>query len=547
MTHDPGDVRCVSLAEPFFRQAKVAPSKCSIIWASRALSYGELEQCSFAVACSLLDQGVSRGDRVPVVMERGWEQVAAVLGILKIGAAYVPVDPALPELRRAFLLEQIGAGVALTQSRLCECISWPSGLTKLAVDLLDADGVNHTVRERPTEPADLAYIIYTSGSTGLPKGVMVDHRAALNTITDINGRFRIGPSDRVLSVSSLSFDLSVYDIFGLLAAGGIIVMPPHSKTPDPQVWFELVERDSVTIWNSVPALMELLVSYLEARGLKAFNTLQLVLLSGDWIPMSLPDRIRKSFGDIEIVSLGGATEASIWSICHRIGPTNPSWKSVPYGRALRGQSIYVLDGNLDPAVDGASGELYIAGAGLARGYWRDPVKTAAAFLPDPISGLRMYRTGDFGRKMENGEIEFLGRKDQQIKIRGYRIELGEVETTLETHSDVQRAVAFKHEFSPTDQRLLTCVVLRPKSQVSELLLQDFLSERLPSYMVPAAFIFVDAIPVTGNGKVDRRAMSLMVTVDQGDLERLLDSVEQVEEMDVVAQLHQSEALEAQHE
>jgi acyl-coenzyme A synthetase/AMP-(fatty) acid ligase len=273
----------------------------------------------------------------------------------------------------------------------------------------------------------------------------------------------------------------------------------------------------------------------------------LVLLSGDWIPVSLPDRIRSIFGDIEVVSLGGATEASIWSIYHRIGRTNASWNSIPYGSPLSGQAIHVLDDNLDPTVDESPGELYIAGAGLARGYWSDPAKTAAAFVPDPINGQRMYRTGDFGRKMKNGEIEFLGRKDQQIKIRGYRIELGEVESTLETHPGVQRAVAFKHVYSPSDQRLLACIVARPGWHVNESLLHEFISERLPNYMLPAAFIFLDIIPVTGNGKVDRQAMSLMVTVDHRDLDLLLDDVEQVAEADVLAQLHSSGSTEAQHE
>ena len=289
------------------------------------------------------------------------------------------------------------------------------------MDTLPADG-------RPTGPAettagDLAYVIFTSGSTGLPKGVMIDHRGALNTVADVNDRFAVGADDRVLAVSSLSFDLSVYDIFGPLAVGGAVVVPDADAQRDPAAWLDLVRGAGVTIWNSVPALLELLVEHLVVAGESA--RLRLVMMSGDWIPVTLPDRIRRAFGDPDVISLGGATEASIWSILYPIGEVPPEWTSIPYGHPMRNQSFHVLDDRLRARPDWVPGQLYIGGVGLAQGYLHDDAKTAAAFIVHPGTGERLYRTGDLGRFLPSGEIEFLGREDFQVKVQGYRIELGE--------------------------------------------------------------------------------------------------------------------------
>lgn len=496
----------------------------AVITEEGALTYGQLERHTATIAAELFEAGVRRGDVVPIVLGRGWQQVAAAFGILRTGAAYLPLDPLWPEQRRAMLLQEVGARVVLTQSTGCEV--WPAGIRQVDVELLRPEDEIAIIPMPVLDPEDLAYVIYTSGSTGRPKGVMINHVSAANTIIDINDRFAVSAADRVLSLSSLSFDLSVYDMVGLLAAGGAVVMPPHSVLPDPARWLQLVTSRGVTIWNSVPALMELLVRHMEAGGLTAFGTLRLVLLSGDWIPISLPGRIRKLFGDVEVVSLGGATEASIWSIHHRIETVDRRLPSIPYGRALSAQSVYVMDEKLETVLDEAPGDLYIGGLGVARGYWADPAKTAVAFIPDPISGGRMYRTGDCGRNLPNGEIEFLGRKDQQVKIRGYRIELGEVEATLEKHPNIQRAVAIKHSFAEHDQRILAFVTPRRGSELSERVLQEFLAKRLPNYMIPSAFISLETFPMCQNGKIDRKALALIATVDHGSLDRLLDQIEQ---------------------
>ena len=251
-------------------------------------------------------------------------------------------------------------------------------------------------------------MIYTSGSTGVPKGVMIDHRGAVNTIVDINRRFQVGSQDRVLALSSFSFDLSVYDIFGLLAAGGSVVLVEQADLRSPAAWVEALERWEVTLWNTVPALLQLLVEYLEVQQRRGVGQrLRLGLLSGDWIPC-LPERARERFSRLELVSLGGATEASIWSILYPIAGVEPGWKSIPYGRAMSNQQWYVLNEALEICPVWVPGSLYIAGVGLAQGYWRDEEKTRARFRSHPRSGIRLYETGDLGDTCQMGRSSFWG-------------------------------------------------------------------------------------------------------------------------------------------
>ena len=277
--------------------------------------------------------------------------------------------------------------------------------------------------------------------------------------------FQVGPQDRCLGLSSFSFDLSVYDVFGMFAAGGTLVMLDSQLMREPSHWVDLLVRHGVTIWNSVPALMEMLHNYLLNRPSNSLGSLRLTMLSGDWIPVSLPERIRQLAPRNQIVSLGGATEASIWSIAYEIGEIDPNWLSIPYGKPLAGQTFYILDSQQNPVPDGTTGELYIGGQGLARGYLYRPELTEERFVPDPFSHSfpRMYRTGDIGRKMVDGNIEFQGRTDQQVKINGFRVELGEVERTLGLHPEIEHCVVS----SPGDhgrRRLIGYIVGRGNGQ-----------------------------------------------------------------------------------
>jgi len=438
----------------------------AVVAADRTLSHAALAGLVYRTGRLLRREGAARDRLVAIVMEKGWQQPVAALGILVSGAAYVPIDPELPHERLHHLLEQSGAAIVLTQRRFADTLDWPDGLRIVAVDGGDLDGIDDALLPSVQAADDLAYVIFTSGSTGSPKGVAIDHRGALNTVADINRRFDIGPDDRVLSLSALTFDLSVWDIFGVLAAGGAVVMPDPARRREPGHWIEAMEAHGVTVWNTVPALMQMLVDHVEERGIRPPPGLRVSMMSGDWIPLPLPDRIASLWPDCRRISLGGATEASIWSIWHPIETVDPAWTSIPYGRPLANQTFHVLDAHLSPRPAWVPGELFIGGIGLAREYWRDPAKTAAAFVSHPATGERLYRTGDLGRWRPDGSIEFLGREDQQIKLRGYRIELGEIEAALLQHPRIREAVVGVYGERHAGQRLIAHVVLEAERDAS---------------------------------------------------------------------------------
>jgi amino acid adenylation domain-containing protein len=492
------------LHAPFLEQAAADPARPAVISPHRTLTYGELDRLSDRVASWLREAGARRDRLVAITMEKGWEQVVAAIAVLKAGAAYVPVDASLPGERLRHLLAHAEVECALTQRRIDARVDWPAGIRRLCVD--EAEALPPARAPAATAgPGDLAYVIYTSGSTGLPKGVMIEHRAALNTILDVNERFGIGAGDRVIGLSSLSFDLSVYDLFGTLAAGGALVLPAAEDLREPARWRELVVSAGVTIWSSVPALVEMLVDHCAAHAPGEVLPLRVVMMSGDWIPLGLVPRISRLAPHARRISLGGATEASIWSIWHPIEELAPEWTSVPYGRPLRNQRFEVLDGAMRPRPIWVPGELYIAGLGLARGYWRDEEKTAAGFVTHPQTGERLYRTGDLGRYLPDGSIEFLGRADFQVKIHGYRIELGEIEAALAQLAGVRSAVAAAVG-DPGARRLVAYVAPDPGSDLSGEGITAALAARLPAYAVPQQVVLLDALPLGANGKVDRRAL-----------------------------------------
>lgn len=427
------------LHTPFLQKARECPEAPAVVAQNGQLTYGELARRAAAVAQCL--KGRVRPDElVAVVMTKGWEQIAAVLGILCAGGAYLPVDPGQPAERLSLILADGNVRTVLTQSSVAVSTVWPEGLAILTVDTLDEADPQCLYGASEADPHNLAYVIYTSGSTGAPKGVMIEHRAALNTIIDINNRFNIGPSDRTLALASLGFDLSVWDIFGTLAAGGIIVLPEASCEKEPAHWMDIVESQGITIWNTVPAMMQMLVEYRSSvHGVRDKGPIRLVLLSGDWLPVSLPEQIRNHF-NAEVISLGGATEASIWSILYPVVESDPQWKNIPYGRPMNNQQFHVLNKFLQPCPDWVPGDLYIGGMGLARGYWNDTEKTERSFIRHPLTGERLYRTGDLGYFHPDGYLVLLGREDNQCKINGFRVELGEIEHALRDLEGIRESV-----------------------------------------------------------------------------------------------------------
>jgi amino acid adenylation domain-containing protein len=499
------------------RRAAAGQDRVAVIGDGKRWTYGQVLRSARQLARRLRETGARSGHPVAVALHKGREQVVAVLGILESGAAYLPVDPAWPAPRLRQVLEIGEIETVVTTSALAADLPWPAGVRCFAVDET-ASGDGAAGSDGSANPEDLAYVIFTSGSTGTPKGVMTDHRGAVNTILDINERFAIGPDDRVLALSALHFDLSVYDIFGLLAAGGAVVVPGPDEDRDPRRWSELIREEGVTVWNTVPALMEMLVEHLEGRG-TLLDGLRLVLLSGDWIPVSLPDRIRRIAPNARVISLGGATEASIWSVYYPIEKVDPKWASIPYGKALRNQKWHVLNGDLEDCPTWVPGDLHISGVGLARGYWRDEKKTSESFIVHPATGERLYRTGDRGRYLPDGNLEFLGRTDSQVKIRGHRIELGEIEHALASHPQVQRAVVAAVGKDRSNRHLIGYVVLRKDENVGHLTrpcaheqLREQVAARLPCHMVPSEIIILDELPLTANGKVSRELLPLPTAV-----------------------------------
>ncbi len=462
----------------FLSQAKVRKEHPAVITRKGEISYSRLNTVSNCLAHRLKALGAEPNRLVAVVMEKGWEQVAAALGILMSGAAYLPISPGLPEERILHLLKDGQAAAVLTQPHLADKIGRPEGLDIIAVDAGESYNDELPPVEQVNSPSDIAYVIYTSGSTGAPKGVVIDHRGAVNTILDINGRFDVEPGDRVLALSAMNFDLSVYDIFGLLAAGGSIVMPEPQMAKDPEHWWELIASERVTVWNTVPVLMQMLMNCRRTLDGGLPESLRLVLMSGDWIPVELPGKIRSALPNAQVISMGGATEASIWSIIYPIERVDPDWKSIPYGKPMNNQHFYVLDNNLHHRPLWVPGQLYIGGEGLALGYWRDEEKTASSFVINPHTGERIYRTGDLGRYLPDGNIEFLGREDFQVKLRGYRIELGEIEAVLREHPGIKEAVVDAAGESTDEKRLLAYITCRDGQEASVLTSQAEAPDRV---------------------------------------------------------------------
>ncbi|HWO19041.1 MAG TPA: amino acid adenylation domain-containing protein [Kofleriaceae bacterium] len=457
-------LRDVALPALLAEQAAARPDHPAVISSARTLTYRELARRANHLGHRLAERGC-QGTLVAVVMDKGWEQVVAVHGAHAAAAAYLPVDPSLPAERIRYLLAQGEVKIALTQRHLDAAIDWPAGVERLIVGelplALDGSAPDTRAPAAAPRPDDLAYVLYTSGSTGLPKGVMIEHRSVVNRILDVNRRFEVGPADRAIALTNLHHDLSVYDLFGMVAAGGAVVIPDADLAREPRHWAELIAREGVTLWNSVPAFMEMMADALEPEAGRLAPSLRLVIHSGDWIPVTLPGRIAALCPTARVIGAGGPTETTVWDICFPIQAVDPAWRSIPYGRPMANAQYHILNEALEPCPTWVAGQMYIGGVGLARGYWRDEERTRASFITHPRTGERLYRSGDLGRYLPDGTIEFLGREDLQVKIQGHRIELGEIEATLAQHPAVQSAVALVATGAGGIRRLIAYVVPTP--------------------------------------------------------------------------------------
>ncbi|HLP47786.1 MAG TPA: amino acid adenylation domain-containing protein, partial [Candidatus Kapabacteria bacterium] len=478
------DIPPTTLHRLFTNRAALSPDRIAIEFLDEKITYREMDERSNRVARYLREQGVKANDLVGLIGERSIFTIVNVMGILKAGGAYVPVDPEYPEDRKTYIIKSSNCMLTIGPDlyQLKKLVAYPGG---------ELNNIN--------TPEDLAYIIHTSGSTGRPKGVIETHCASGNTIFDINQRFAVDENDRIMGISSLCFDLSVYDIFGTLGAGAVLVLIMTPK--DIPHLIETLEIKKITLWNSVPTIMDLGIEELPQDYIN--YQLRIVMLSGDWIPLNLPGKIKEHFPRAKTFSLGGATEASIWSIYYPIEEVKSSWKSIPYGMPLANQEFYVLDYNMRLCPAEVVGELYIGGIGLASGYLNDTRKTIDSFIYHPQWG-NLYRTGDYGVFHKEGHIEFLGRRDQQVKLKGHRIELGEIENQLIKHEGVKSAIVIIRKGGEN----LLCAYIVPINEgaVTISQLKEYLIEKLPFYMIPSYFVLLESIPLTANGKVNKNAL-----------------------------------------
>lgn len=496
-------------------QADKTPDAIALTQDGIHLSYRDLNERANRLAAYLVAEGVRTGDNIGLLVARSFDMIIGMYAILKAGAAYVPIDTDYPASRQEYIAANSCVVKILTDAQypLAQIVT---EIPFLFMPHAPADRFSGANLQIPVNSIQLAYTIYTSGSTGRPKGVMIEHHSVVNLIEWVNTTFQVGPGHRLLFITSMCFDLSVYDIFGMLACGGTIVIARQEEVQHPQQLKSLLINERITFWDSVPTTMNYLVGELESEN-DGFvqHDLRIVFLSGDWIPVQLPERIKKYFPEARVISLGGATEGTVWSNYFPVTTVDPLWNSIPYGRPIKNNCFYILDDHLRPVPKGVAGELYIGGVGVARGYANDTGKTTYSFKKDPFNnrlGGRMYKTGDIGRLLPDGNLEFIGRKDNQVKIRGYRVELGEIESVLQKHNDIRDAIVDIYKDATGNNRLCAYLVLHQPVDIRHT--KEYLKSRLPAYMVPDQFMILEALPLNSNGKINRKALP-RATVQEG--------------------------------
>ncbi|HSF40381.1 MAG TPA: amino acid adenylation domain-containing protein [Thermoanaerobaculia bacterium] len=509
--------------ELFAMQAARRPDAVALVAGDQVLTYGELARRSSRMARRLADLGVGPGTLVGLCAERSPELILGVLAILAAGGAYLPLDPAHPMERLAYALADAGAPILLAEESLHERL--PAGAARVVgLHALAADEVpSPTARAAAGDPGDLAYVIYTSGSTGRPKGVEVSHANVARLFTVIRQSFAFGPDDVWTLFHSIAFDFSVWELWGALAFGGRLVIVPGETARSAEAFYELLRRERVTVLSQTPSAFRQLLWAEEsalARGEEMVSDLRLVVFGGEALDLASLAPWFERHGEERplLVNMYGITETTVHTTWRPLRQSDLAQPGSAIGRPLSDLSLHLLDRGGRPVPIGVPGEIHVGGAGVARGYLARPALTAERFVPDPfasgaadgVGGLRLYRSGDLARRRPDGDLEYLGRIDRQVKVRGFRIELGEIEAALAEHPEVREAVVTAREDRPGDVRLVGYVTSAvspaagpgPAPQA----LAAFLAGRLPGYMVPAAWVLLDRLPLTTNGKLDRAAL-----------------------------------------
>jgi amino acid adenylation domain-containing protein len=491
--------RC--LHELFEAQVLATPHATAAFLDSELLSYGQLNARANQLAYYLRKRGVGRDVLVGVCMERSPDALVALIAILKAGGAYVPLDPAYPKDRIAFILSDANCRLLITKREWLGCV--PADAAELV--LLDANSsLIANCPDQNLEPAsgpkDLAYVIYTSGSTGKPKGVQIEHYSVANLLRSMEQETGISATDVFAAVTTLCFDIAGLEMYLPLIAGASIAIVPHEETVDGSKLQARLQKAGINFLQGTPAVFRLLLD----AGWKGDNKLN-VIVGGEAFPREIANALVSRCKSVW--NAYGPTETTIWSSVYRVASRGEG--SVPIGRAVRETYFRIVDEQLNPVEAGQEGELLIGGAGVARGYLNRPELNRDKFISDPLSadrGARLYRTGDLVRLLPDGNLAYVGRMDHQVKVRGYRIELGEIESVLATHPSVKQCVVLAREDSPGDRRLVAYIIAAAGQTPVARVLREFLATKLPDYMVPTAFVLVPAMPLTPNGKVDRKAL-----------------------------------------
>jgi amino acid adenylation domain-containing protein len=508
---DRDDPRGKTVHRLFEEQAQRTPEAVAVVFGEERLTYRQLNERANRLARHLGKLGVGPEVLVGLFVERSLDTVVGILAILKAGGAYVPLDPGYPRQRLEFMVKDSAAPVVVTQEDLSTVL--PDGdfrRVRLDADWAEIERESAENPESHSTPHNLAYVIYTSGSTGKPKGVMIEHRSVANLFAATQPELGFGQNDVWTVFHSYAFDLSVWEIFGALLHGGRLVVVPRELTQSPSGFAQLLAREGVTMLAQTPAAARQLAAVREDPASRARDwKLRLIICGGEALPADLAAELLS--WNVPLWNFYGPTESTVWTTVKRVEPTECRKGIVPIGHPLADTEAYVLDRQMRPVSAGVSGDLYIGGVGLARGYLRRPELDRERFVPHPFRhepGGRLYRTGDRARRLPDGAIEFLGRDDYQVKIRGYRVELGEIEEVLAEHPAIRQAVVLAREDGPGDKRLVAYIVAPETPHPTSGALRGFLRSKLPEYMVPLAFVFLEALPLTSNGKVDRLSLPL---------------------------------------
>jgi amino acid adenylation domain-containing protein len=496
-------------------QARRTPERVALVFEGQRLTYRELDRRAGCLAQHLRRLGAGPDARVGLFVERSLELVVGILGALKAGAAYVPMDTAYPQERLAFMLSDADVRLLLTQSSLLAKLP-PCAAQLVRMDAFDWSGpAPHA--DMGTHPENLAYVIYTSGSTGRPKGVCIEHRNIVNYVLGVAERLRLEPGMSHATVSTIAADLGNTVIFPALATGGCLHVIAQERAESQAMLSDYFSRQRIDVLKIVPSHLAALQS---GRNPDAVMPARRLILGGEASRLDWIERLRALAPRCEIYNHYGPTETTVGVLTYHVGAQLPATQSgtLPLGRALPNCSIHLLDEQGRPVPVGEKGELCIGGRGVARGYLNRPELTAEKFVADPFSsdpGARLYRTGDLARCLADGNIEFCGRIDHQVKLHGYRVELGEIEGALREQAEVQDAVVLLREDASGDRQVVAYVAAKPANQalfVDELtpaILREFLKGRLPQYMVPSAFVLMDRLPLTANGKLDRQGLAAL--------------------------------------